>query len=187
MISTSGEPIVGSLWPHSHALAHSLRLAATSVPPLTRFMLHSFVDRNKSMRWCPGRNCNYIFKAPVGTLNVKCEGRSGACGIAFCFKCGEEAHQPSSCHELVSSNLFRPCLIRFSPTRLLLASAPLLPANLAGKVPKRFRNCQLDPCQHKGACVAAALPLFTTYGSQLFNSAVPNATPESRKIKAATT
>lgn len=65
-----------------------------------RFMLHSFVDRNKSMRWCPGRNCNYIFKAPVGTLNVKCEGRSGACGIAFCFKCGEEAHQPSSCHEL---------------------------------------------------------------------------------------
>jgi len=62
--------------------------------------VHSFVDRNKSMRWCPAPNCEFIVSAPVGTLNVKCVGRTTACGCHFCFKCGEEAHQPGSCNEL---------------------------------------------------------------------------------------
>ena len=63
-------------------------------------MVQSFVDRNKSMRWCPAPKCEFIVSAPVGTLNVKCQGRTTACGCHFCFKCGEEAHQPSSCVEL---------------------------------------------------------------------------------------
>merc|ERR1719331_1111481 len=38
--------------------------------------------------------------AGAGVKNVRCG--PGGCGCTFCFKCGEEAHEPSSCSELVS-------------------------------------------------------------------------------------
>jgi len=66
-----------------------------------RFIVNSFVDMNKSMRWCPAPNCSKIVSAPLGTQDVRCFGKPQCCNYKFCFKCGEEAHQPVGCEELV--------------------------------------------------------------------------------------
>ncbi|CAM9336419.1 unnamed protein product [Chrysoparadoxa australica] len=60
-----------------------------------QFSLYSFVDINKKLRFCPGKNCTKIGQAPISCPHVKCD-----CGEVFCFKCGEEAHEPAGCAEL---------------------------------------------------------------------------------------
>lgn len=60
------------------------------------FALTSFVDINKTLRFCPGKNCTMVVKAPLSyPRSVRC-----TCGSVFCFRCGEEAHDPASCAEL---------------------------------------------------------------------------------------
>ena len=66
----------------------------------SRAILEQFVNSNKQMRWCPAPGCERIVMAGAGVKNVRCG--PGGCGCTFCFKCGEEAHQPASCAELVS-------------------------------------------------------------------------------------
>lgn len=48
-----------------------------------------FTDLNKSMKWCPRKNCEYIVQvSDVCMLNtVKCK-----CGQEFCLNCGLEDH-----------------------------------------------------------------------------------------------
>lgn len=60
------------------------------------FSLTSFVDINKTLRFCPGKDCGMVVKAPLSyPRSVRCN-----CGSVFCFRCGEEAHDPSKCAEL---------------------------------------------------------------------------------------
>ena len=66
----------------------------------SRVILEQFVSSSKQMRWCPAPGCERVIMAGAGVANVRCG--PGGCGNAFCFKCGEEAHQPSSCDELVT-------------------------------------------------------------------------------------
>ncbi|WP_288077469.1 IBR domain-containing protein, partial [Pseudomonas sp.] len=65
----------------------------------SRVILEQFVSNGKHMRWCPAPGCERVIMAGAGVANVRCG--PGGCGNAFCFKCGEDAHQPSSCEELV--------------------------------------------------------------------------------------
>lgn len=65
----------------------------------SRMILEQFVSNNKQMRWCPAPGCERVIMAGAGVANVRCG--PGGCGKAFCFKCGEEAHQPAACPELV--------------------------------------------------------------------------------------
>lgn len=45
------------------------------------------------LKWCPAPRCDLIIRCfNPNVLSVKC-----ACGNAFCFKCGEEAHEPVKC------------------------------------------------------------------------------------------
>uniref|UniRef100_A0A7S2SUQ6 RBR-type E3 ubiquitin transferase n=1 Tax=Rhizochromulina marina TaxID=1034831 RepID=A0A7S2SUQ6_9STRA len=67
---------------------------------LSKMTLDQFVGYNKRMRWCPAPNCCKIVMAGAGVTNVRCH--PGGCNHAFCFKCGEEAHQPTACEELMS-------------------------------------------------------------------------------------
>lgn len=46
------------------------------------------------MRYCPAANCDKVAVAS-GITTVKCE-----CGNPFCFKCGEESHDPANCTQL---------------------------------------------------------------------------------------
>ena len=57
-----------------------------------KFLLDAFVDTNKCMRWCPSPFCTNALSAPSHTTSVRCR-----CGCAFCFHCGEPAHEPINC------------------------------------------------------------------------------------------
>ena len=57
-----------------------------------KFLLDAFVDTNKCMRWCPSPYCTNALAAPSHTTSVRCK-----CGCAFCFHCGEPAHEPINC------------------------------------------------------------------------------------------
>lgn len=59
------------------------------------FLIRNFIEKSKPMCWCPSSGCNRV---AIGSniTTVKC-----LCKNAFCFKCGEQAHDPASC-EIVS-------------------------------------------------------------------------------------
>jgi hypothetical protein len=64
-----------------------------------QYATNNFVDSNLNARWCPSATCNralYIRNeagATVGPMrDVKC-----ACGVEFCFSCGQAPHSPATC------------------------------------------------------------------------------------------
>lgn len=61
----------------------------------SRFLLRSFVDINKSYKWCPTPGCNKAISSSGGCFDVTCD-----CGCVFCIRCGEESHVPVSCEQL---------------------------------------------------------------------------------------
>lgn len=63
----------------------------------SRFLLRSYVDINKCVKWCPSPGCNKAISSSGGLSAVKC-----ACGCLFCPRCGEEAHSPVTCEQLAA-------------------------------------------------------------------------------------
>jgi ariadne-1 len=59
-----------------------------------KFLIESYVDINRMIKWCPGQNCGKAVQGTGAATEVKCN-----CGTAFCFKCGEESHFPITCKE----------------------------------------------------------------------------------------
>lgn len=70
---------------------------AEKLATYSRYNLKSFVDMSSSFRWCPGRGCDYIAMGSNQLRAVLCK-----CGMLFCFRCGEEAHVPASCDDMVT-------------------------------------------------------------------------------------
>ncbi|KAI4367653.1 hypothetical protein MLD38_023364 [Melastoma candidum] len=64
------------------------------VPIFDRFLLESYIEDNKMVKWCPSTpHCgNAIRKEENGCYEVECP-----CGMQFCFSCLSEAHSPCSC------------------------------------------------------------------------------------------
>ncbi|XP_058795261.1 E3 ubiquitin-protein ligase arih1l-like [Phymastichus coffea] len=57
---------------------------------------NSYVKHNALLKWCPGVACNYAIKVQcIDTKQIKCK-----CGMAFCFSCGGDYHEPLSCELL---------------------------------------------------------------------------------------
>ncbi|KAF8700705.1 hypothetical protein HU200_034056 [Digitaria exilis] len=60
------------------------------------FVVRSFVEEGTSryVRWCPGPGCTLAVRSRPGSgaYEVTCR-----CNHVFCFRCGDEAHRPSSC------------------------------------------------------------------------------------------
>ncbi|CAJ1933844.1 unnamed protein product [Sphenostylis stenocarpa] len=60
------------------------------------FLLRSYVENNKKMKWCPAPACEYaVIYEPDGVRtnsDVTC-----LCCHSFCWSCGEEAHSPLDC------------------------------------------------------------------------------------------
>ncbi len=59
-----------------------------------QFVLRHYVEQSKTMRFCPAPGCEKIAMGS-GVYRVTCD-----CGHNFCFKCGEETHEPTSCAQL---------------------------------------------------------------------------------------
>lgn len=63
------------------------------------YVTQNFIESNKSYRYCPAANCSQV-AIGSGVTNVKCP-----CGNKFCFRCGDDAHEPCSCAHLEAWNL----------------------------------------------------------------------------------
>ncbi|DAZ92674.1 TPA: hypothetical protein N0F65_000444 [Lagenidium giganteum] len=61
----------------------------------SRYLLRSFVDINKCVKWCPSPGCSKAISSEGGLSSVSC-----TCGCVFCLRCGEEAHSPATCEQL---------------------------------------------------------------------------------------
>eukprot|EP00457_Paulinella_chromatophora_P005897 gb/GEZN01005915.1/.p1 GENE.gb/GEZN01005915.1/~~gb/GEZN01005915.1/.p1 ORF type:complete len:541 (-),score=72.29 gb/GEZN01005915.1/:29-1651(-) len=59
------------------------------------YVVRSFVEDNRIMKWCPAPRCEFIIKGSAAVKTVQCR-----CGGKFCFNCGEEAHAPAICSKL---------------------------------------------------------------------------------------
>lgn len=64
------------------------------------YLLRSYVEDNRLLRWCPGQRCTLAVRVfNTSLLSVKCR-----CGHSFCFQCAEESHAPVSCKQLSAWN-----------------------------------------------------------------------------------
>jgi ariadne-1 len=61
----------------------------------TRYLLRSYVEDNRKVKWCPAPGCEYAveFQPGVGSYDLVCK-----CGFNFCWNCREEAHRPVDCN-----------------------------------------------------------------------------------------
>ena len=59
-----------------------------------KFLIESYVDINRMIKWCPGQNCGKAVQGTGAAKEIVCN-----CGCNFCFKCGEESHFPITCKE----------------------------------------------------------------------------------------
>jgi ariadne-1 len=59
-----------------------------------RFLLESYIEDNKRVKWCPSTpHCGNAIRVEGDRLcEVEC-----SCGEQFCFNCLSEAHSPCSC------------------------------------------------------------------------------------------
>lgn len=68
-------------------------LSPLSYSKFQKYLLESFVNNTKKLRWCPAPNCDYIIETFGATeMEVKCK-----CKFVFCFNCGNETHIPTTC------------------------------------------------------------------------------------------
>lgn len=60
--------------------------------------LKNFTDKNKTVKWCPQRGCEYMVKKKISSDEqiILCK-----CKKEFCFRCShDENHLPSSCNQV---------------------------------------------------------------------------------------
>ena len=58
-----------------------------------RWLLDSYVEGQRQIKWCPKAGCTLAVTYPGGgTKSVQCR-----CGHSFCFSCLEDAHAPAPC------------------------------------------------------------------------------------------
>ena len=84
----------------SSLFAYSFVFSLSSSDDFARhqqYLVRSFVEDNRLMRWCPAQRCTYAVRVLNSSpqLAIKCR-----CGYGFCFKCGEENHAPITCEQL---------------------------------------------------------------------------------------
>ncbi|KAJ7958077.1 RBR-type E3 ubiquitin transferase [Quillaja saponaria] len=99
-----------------------------------RFLLESFIEDNKRVKWCPSiPNCgNAIYVEGDELCEVEC-----ACGLQFCFSCSSEVHSPCSC--LMWELWSRKCKDNSETVNWLTAHTKFCP------------NC-LKPVEKSGGC-----------------------------------
>ncbi|CAD8149106.1 unnamed protein product [Paramecium pentaurelia] len=58
----------------------------------TQILIKRFMQHDDEITWCPGLNCENVFKCKNFSHSIKCP-----CGIKFCSKCRQEKHYPIPC------------------------------------------------------------------------------------------
>jgi len=75
------------------------QLYAKLLPPAElerydRYVMRSFIEDSKTLKYCPAAGCDRV-AVGSGISTIKCQ-----CQRPFCFRCGEEAHEPVTCAQL---------------------------------------------------------------------------------------
>lgn len=58
------------------------------------YYVRNFIEQSKHMKYCPAARCDRV-AVGSGVVTIRC-----VCANPFCFRCGEEAHEPCSCAQL---------------------------------------------------------------------------------------
>uniref|UniRef100_A0A7I4CMB5 RBR-type E3 ubiquitin transferase n=1 Tax=Physcomitrium patens TaxID=3218 RepID=A0A7I4CMB5_PHYPA len=85
-----------------------------------RYLLRSYVEDNRKVKWCPAPGCEYAveYQAGVGSYDLVCK-----CGFSFCWNCREEAHRPVDC-ETVNKWILKNCAESENMNWILANSKP---------------------------------------------------------------
>lgn len=70
-------------------------LSSVDLARYDEFLLRNYINNSKYMRHCPAPRCDKV-AIGQGVVTIFC-----SCGTTFCFKCGEDAHEPCSCAQLI--------------------------------------------------------------------------------------
>lgn len=106
------------------------------------FVTRNFMETSKTMKYCPAAGCDKV-AIGSGITTVRC-----VCGMSFCFRCGEEAHDPSTCTQL--SEWRTKCMNESETANWILANTKKCPSCNA-RIEKNHgcnhMNCKL--CKHE--------------------------------------
>lgn len=69
-------------------------VSAEELAKLDEYYLRNYTDTSKYMRHCPAPRCDKV-AIGSGIITINC-----SCGTSYCFKCGEDAHEPCSCSHM---------------------------------------------------------------------------------------
>jgi len=58
------------------------------------YVTRNFIESSRNMRYCPAAGCDKV-AVGMGVTTIKC-----SCSNLYCFRCGEDAHEPSSCQQI---------------------------------------------------------------------------------------
>lgn len=83
------------------------------------FFIRDFIEKSKNMKYCPAPRCEKV-AVGSGITTVRC-----SCNYCFCFKCGEEAHDPCSCAQL--SEWIEKCMNESETANWILANTRKCP------------------------------------------------------------
>jgi ariadne-1 len=91
---------------HTHCPEYQCKQAMTihavfslcSLETYERYMMYltrNFIETSSCMRWCPHPGCDCV-AIGSGITTVLCQ-----CNLPYCFRCGQEAHDPATCAHLL--------------------------------------------------------------------------------------
>ena len=83
------------------------------------FVMRNYIETSKNMRYCPSPGCAKV-AIGSGVTKVNC-----TCSNPFCFRCGEEAHDPCSCTQLAEWSL--KCINESETANWILANTKKCP------------------------------------------------------------
>ena len=106
------------------------------------YLSKNFIETSKNMRYCPAPRCNKVALGS-GVSVVRC-----TCSYPFCFKCGEEGHDPCSCQQLSDWN--EKCMNESETANWILVNTKKCP-NCNVRIEKsqgcNHMNCEV--CKHQ--------------------------------------
>mmetsp|Transcript_16160 Transcript_16160/g.22268 ORF Transcript_16160/g.22268 Transcript_16160/m.22268 type:complete len:639 (-) Transcript_16160:209-2125(-) len=99
---------------------HSLLNDKKDIDKYDLYSIRNFIEVSKNMKYCPAPRCEKV-AIGSGVSTVRC-----ACSYPFCFRCGEEAHEPCSCPQLSEWN--EKCMNESETANWILANTRKCPS-----------------------------------------------------------
>jgi ariadne-1 len=131
--------------PHSYfrgLLSNAGEKSARLIEKQEAYCLRNYIENSRSMNFCRAAHCELIAVATSAAHVdevVKCP-----CGYRYCFKCGEEPHQPCNCSQLSTWN--DKCSNESETTNWIIANTKKCP-KCSVRIEKN-QGCNHMTCKH---------------------------------------